>query len=272
MKQNKVQGEPITTVVRWRPINKREIENQFENWVYLDTNKNIVYWTDLENTTSQSKIRAFSYDKVVDSNGTTEEIYDETVKPIVEAALQGVNGTVFAYGQTGSGKKFTMRGYRDADMAGIISLSADTIFDYIYSQCEAEYTIKVTNYELYWERLYDTSDPNFNEWQFRDALKWGKILENPQSASEIMDYCENWYRNSLIDTTRMGKRSSKTHNILIVSIDSFKKDEDQYFVHSSNLSFVILAGSERIERANSTGALFKEIMKMNLSLGVLGNI
>jgi len=30
---------------------------------------------------------------------------------IVEAVLDGYNGTVFAYGQTGCGKSFTMRGF-----------------------------------------------------------------------------------------------------------------------------------------------------------------
>ena len=38
------------------------------------------------------------------------DLYDESFSPIVEAVLEGYNGTVFAYGQTGTGKTFTMEG------------------------------------------------------------------------------------------------------------------------------------------------------------------
>ena len=41
---------------------------------------------------------------------TQEEIYDGSVRLLVEAVLQGFNGTIFAYGQTGTGKTFTMQG------------------------------------------------------------------------------------------------------------------------------------------------------------------
>lgn len=56
-----------------------------------------------------------------------QDLYDETARPIVDAVLQGYNGsifivsclslillmftgTIFAYGQTGTGKTFTMEG------------------------------------------------------------------------------------------------------------------------------------------------------------------
>lgn len=41
---------------------------------------------------------------------TQQEIYDETVRPLVNAVLSGFNGTIFAYGQTGTGKTYTMEG------------------------------------------------------------------------------------------------------------------------------------------------------------------
>ena len=34
----------------------------------------------------------------------------QTAAPIVDAVVDGVNGTIFAYGQTGTGKTFTMEG------------------------------------------------------------------------------------------------------------------------------------------------------------------
>ena len=39
---------------------------------------------------------------------TQESIYEQCVRPLVEASLAGYNATVLAYGQTGSGKTYTM--------------------------------------------------------------------------------------------------------------------------------------------------------------------
>ncbi|KAJ4847707.1 hypothetical protein Tsubulata_004441 [Turnera subulata] len=38
----------------------------------------------------------------------SQEVYDVAAKPVVKAAMEGVNGTVFAYGVTSSGKTHTM--------------------------------------------------------------------------------------------------------------------------------------------------------------------
>ena len=196
MESNEIIGEPITTVLRWRPMTQREIFNQSEKWVSIDSDKNIVYLAPVENNAMPSQSKAFSFDKVIDYTERNEVLYEDKVKPIVEAALQGVNGAIFAYGQTGSGKTFTMSGHRDLGLPGIISLSVDTIFDYIYSQIETDYTIKVANYELYLEKIKDLSDPKHSNLNMYDALKWGKILENPQSSSEIMDYYDELIKNS----------------------------------------------------------------------------
>ena len=37
-------------------------------------------------------------------------VYKESVRPLVESAVDGINGTVFMYGQTGAGKTYTMLG------------------------------------------------------------------------------------------------------------------------------------------------------------------
>ena len=37
-------------------------------------------------------------------------MYDETFRDLVQAVLDGFNGTIFAYGQTGTGKTYTMQG------------------------------------------------------------------------------------------------------------------------------------------------------------------
>jgi len=41
------------------------------------------------------------------------DLYDETFRDLVQAVLDGFNGTIFAYGQTGTGKTYTMQGNND---------------------------------------------------------------------------------------------------------------------------------------------------------------
>jgi len=54
--------------------------------------------------------RSFSFDAVFDDTSTQREVYEDTAMAVVNAVLQGYNGTVFAYGQTGTGKTYTMEG------------------------------------------------------------------------------------------------------------------------------------------------------------------
>lgn len=42
-------------------------------------------------------------DHVFGPNSSNQEVFEVLVKPIVESAVKGFNGTIFAYGQTASG-------------------------------------------------------------------------------------------------------------------------------------------------------------------------
>ena len=75
------------------------------------------------------------------------------MKPIVEKALEGYNGTVFAYGQTGSGKTFTMRGYHGE--LGVIPLAVMEICDSIARSTEREFMMQMEYIEIYNEQIRD---------------------------------------------------------------------------------------------------------------------
>lgn len=58
-----------------------------------------------------------------------EKIFDKVAKDVVQAAVEGYNGTIFAYGQTGSGKTYTMTGGGETeDGQGIIPRTLRHIF------------------------------------------------------------------------------------------------------------------------------------------------
>lgn len=58
---------------------------------------------------------------------TNAQIYDALVRPVIRAAVDGFNGTVFAFDQTSSGKTYTMSG-SGAD-PGVIPLAVCDLFD-----------------------------------------------------------------------------------------------------------------------------------------------
>ncbi|KAJ7003117.1 hypothetical protein NC653_008376 [Populus alba x Populus x berolinensis] len=51
----------------------------------------------------------FVFDAVLNEEVSNDEVYRETVEPIVPIIFQRVKATCFAYGQTGSGKTYTMK-------------------------------------------------------------------------------------------------------------------------------------------------------------------
>lgn len=58
----------------------------------------------------------FIFDQVYDGSASNEELYANSVQPLVTAAFEGGKVTCFAYGQTGSGKTFTMMGPGGGDL------------------------------------------------------------------------------------------------------------------------------------------------------------
>lgn len=78
-------------------------------------------------------------DHIFDMNASNLDVF-EIVKPIVNAAVNGFNGTVFAYGQTSSGKTYTMMG--NAEELGIIPLAVEHMFNAIANTNGREFLLR----------------------------------------------------------------------------------------------------------------------------------
>lgn len=73
-------------------------------------------------------------------NSSNNDVFDTIVKPIVDAAVNGFNGTVFAYGQTSSGKTYTMMGTMEEP--GVIPLAVEYMFDAISNTPGREFLLR----------------------------------------------------------------------------------------------------------------------------------
>lgn len=91
----------------------------------------------------------FVFDNSFMENEETSDLYECSVKPIVQDLFDKSVVTVFAYGQTGSGKTFTMNGFNDYVIEDLFKLLDK---DEVKEQDPCFY---VAFYEIYRGILYD---------------------------------------------------------------------------------------------------------------------
>lgn len=100
----------IKVVVRKRPLNKKELAKTEEDIVETRINSLVVHETKLKvDLTQYVEKHEFVFDAVLNEEVSNDEVYHETVEPIVPIIFQRTKATCFAYGQTGSGKTYTMK-------------------------------------------------------------------------------------------------------------------------------------------------------------------
>ena len=119
----------IKVGVRCRPLSNYELELEQESIVeFTDTE---ICITNPAPQAGEPPNHVFAYDHVYSPDGTSEQVYEDMGRPLVEGLFNGFNGTIFAYGQTGSGKTHSMMG--NEGNPGVVPRVCQDIF----SRCEA---------------------------------------------------------------------------------------------------------------------------------------
>ncbi len=126
--------ENIKVLIRFRPVNKREVQEQEAQVLYYffpfasaqstsspqPSSQNLadipIVWDDdpLEGkgtiqipTGNRNKVPlSFTFDGVIGPKSSQEEAFDTIGEHLCDHVLQGYNCTLFVYGQTGSGTYF----------------------------------------------------------------------------------------------------------------------------------------------------------------------
>lgn len=80
-------------------------------------------------------------------------------------------------------------------------------------------------------------------------------------------------KNRSVGATNMNEHSSRSHAILIVTVECCETGADgESHIRVGKLNMVDLAGSERQSKTGAEGTRLKEATKINLSLSALGNV
>lgn len=272
-------SEALKVVVRCRPINRKEEAAGYERILDMDVKLGQVTIRNPKATPGELA-KTFTFDAVYDANSKQADLYDETVRPLIDSVLQGFNGTMFAYGQTGTGKTYTMQGvWADPEKRGVIPNSFEHIFTHISRSQNQQYLVRASYLEIYQEEIRDLLA--------KDQSKKMELKENPETGvyikdlssfvtknvKEIEHVMNLGNQNRSVGSTNMNEYSSRSHAIFVITVECSETGLDgEDHIRVGKLNLVDLAGSERQSKMGTQGDRPKEASKINLSLSALGNV
>ncbi|KAM7395080.1 hypothetical protein PAMA_006704 [Pampus argenteus] len=282
MSKNK-SSESVKVVVRCRPLNRKEESNGPAGCiVQMDLRLGQVILRNPRAPPSEPQ-KTFTFDAVYDANSKQRDLYDESVRPLIDSVLAGFNGTIFAYGQTGTGKTYTMQGaWLDPEKRGVIPNAFDHIFTHISrSQSDKQYLVRASYLEIYREEVRDLLDPNHGNaraLELRENPDTGVYVQDLtscvcKSIKEIEEVMNVGNQARAVGATDMNEHSSRSHALFLITVECSQPGPDgRKHIRVGRLNLVDLAGSERQAKTGVQGERLKEAAKINLSLSALGNV
>ena len=241
----------IRVIIRKRPANRRESAQNDIDIITTEGNNTIIV-KELKNKLDLTKYieeHRFKFDRAYADESSNQQIYEEMLKSMIEAAFKKTKITCFAYGQTGSGKTYTMLGNnhikndKSPKIPGLYLLSCIDIFNNLQKQEFSNLEIWVSFYEIYCNKLFDLLN-NKNILQAREDGKGniciaGLVEKNTKNIQELLDIIDYGLASRTVGITGANLDSSRSHAILQIAIKT--KDGEKF----SKISFIDLAGSER---------------------------
>jgi kinesin family protein 5 len=199
-------------------------------------------------------------------------------KPLISAAFEGINGTLFCYGQTSSGKTYTMEGITtDNNLMGVIPRMMQLIFDTINSGSpDIEFSVKCQYYQIYNEKIQDLIDTRKTDLAIREDKNKGIWVEDcteeyVESEQEMFNFFQNGASNRAVASTKMNALSSRSHSLFAVII--YQRNIITESSKTGKIYFVDLAGSEKMSKAGIEGnTMMKEAQNINKSIMTLGMV
>nr|XP_013810107.1 PREDICTED: kinesin-like protein KIF20A [Apteryx mantelli mantelli] len=129
--------QPLKVFLRVRPFSVAELENhESQGFVTIEDSQTVTLHAPKESSAVKNSERGighslhrFTFSQVFGPETTQSEFFEGSMREIVRAYVNGVNGLVFTYGVTNAGKTFTIQG--SSKDFGILPRSLDVIFNHI---------------------------------------------------------------------------------------------------------------------------------------------
>jgi centromeric protein E len=186
----------------------------------------------------------------------------------------GLDGNIFAYGHSSSGKTYTMQGSgtvaqgsEGTSGGGIVQMAAQDVFSHVSQSQDRKFLVRVSCLEMYNEEVRDVLADHASLQIHEDLLPEVFV---PSKEKAVKDF------NSLLGvlaqakdarvfaSTAMKERSSRSHNIVRITITSRTRGSDDDDMNAGSnieggaacaatLTLVDMAGSESVSDTGATG-------------------
>ncbi|XP_009602453.1 kinesin-like protein KIN-1 [Nicotiana tomentosiformis] len=259
----------------FRPLNSKEL-SEFRDAVSVQgiTSESFVIKDEKEQEFD------FTFDRVFYQGSEQADIYEFLALPIVQGAVDAINGTIINYGQTGAGKTYSMEGPSILDCEsknkGLLQRVVDGLFMAIMnSEKPIKYTIKLSMVEIYMEKVRDLLDLSKDNIQIKESKVHGIILSGAtevaiSDSAEALQNLSSGIANRAVGETQMNMSSSRSHCLYIFTVhQELTKDKRTKF---GKLILVDLAGSEKVDKTGAEGKILEEAKTINQSLTALGKV
>ena len=286
--------EPFKVCIRIRPFLPKELPSSITENKELNNknipnsifshNENILKIQDLRFESRNEK--NYFFDEIFDEKSDNKEVFDKSIKPMINNLIEGYNSTILAYGITGTGKTHTIFGdyNNEKEEKGIVIYAISYLFELIEQKklnsnykniLDKNYIVKISYLEIYNETVIDLlNKKNFPLMIVEDSNKGIYVPELKEfivnSSVELENLINEGNKKRTMAPTNQNQFSSRSHAILQINlIQKEKKNLNKEEIKYSKFLLVDLAGSERggIEK----GKRREEGSNINKSLLSLGN-
>ncbi|KAI9623929.1 hypothetical protein H4Q26_017073 [Puccinia striiformis f. sp. tritici PST-130] len=238
-----ISSENVLVAIRIKGIVADHVEPPKPYWSINDAGTQI---TELSTTSN------WNFDSVLGQSANNLDVYRRSgSRDLILSAMAGYDATIFAYGQTASGKTHTLTGSNI--QPGIIPLSVEEIFSYIRSHPEREFLLRVSYLEVYNEQIHDLLVPSTQPCptvKIRQQTN-GQFFADPvreevvTNLGQVMNLIHRGERQRHVAGTDWNARSSRSHTIFSIVIESRLFGVDGGGVTRSKVCLIDLAGNER---------------------------
>nr|XP_018679280.1 PREDICTED: kinesin-like protein KIN-1 isoform X4 [Musa acuminata subsp. malaccensis] len=251
----------VTVCVRFRPLSLSEKRLHGDSICIQALNTQSFTFKD-----EKEEDITFCFDRVFYQDSEQVDVYDFLAMPIIEGAVNAINGTIIAYGQTGAGKTYSMEGLGvldgDRNKKGLLPRIVDGIFEFLQSLVEmTKWTVKLSMVEIYMDKIRDLFDLS------KDNIQ---IKENKCQGIFLLGATEHGIANRAVGETQMNLASSRSHCVYIFSVQQESRTNGR--LKTGKIVLVDLAGSEKADRTGAGGIVLEEAKSINKSLSALGNV
>lgn len=276
----------MQVVLRVRPLSRREMEQNQRSIIRVADTGTIIFDPDDDEdefffhgakqthrdiTKRVNKNLTMAFDRVFDNQATNVDVFEFSMRPLVQSVMEGYNCSAFVYGATGAGKTYTMLG--SESNPGITYLTMKDLFDQIEAHSnERKFDIGISYLEVYNEQvmnLLTKTGPLRLREDSHGVVVSGLVLKPIYDADELLSLLALGNRNRTQHPTDANAESSRSHAIFQVHIRMTNKTSGEK--RTVKLSMIDLAGSERGSSTKCIGQRFKEGASINKSLLALGN-